>query len=89
MKHFKLTNETKILEISCDACVMWFSRVGSENGTLTAFLNREKEIIITRGCFVGTIDEFRKKIKHSKESIRKEYEVLADFISLRFKNILV
>jgi len=69
-----------------DARVMWFSKVGSENGTLTAYYSKTKEIIVTRGCFIGTIDEFERKVKevHAGKKTEKEYLILIDYIKTRF-----
>ncbi len=75
-------------EVYGNAEIMWFSKVGSCNGTLTAFLNKNRKIMVTRGCFIGTLEEFRKKIERSNKKTRDEYKILADFIELRFKNIL-
>lgn len=72
--------------VSGNAEVMWFSKVGSENGTLTAYYSKTKEIIVTRGCFIGTIDEFERKVKevHAGKKTEKEYLILIDYIKTRF-----
>ena len=73
-------------QVSGNAQVMWFSKVGSENGTLTAYYSKTKEIIVTRGCFIGTIDEFERKVKevHAGKKTEKEYLILIDYIKTRF-----
>ena len=47
-----------------------FQGVGSENGTLTAYITKEKTIEITRGCFIGSLQEFRDAVnnKHGADS---------------------
>jgi hypothetical protein len=69
-----------------NARVLWFSKVGSENGTLTAFLDSKKQIIVTRGCFIGTLDEFEATVaaKHGDSRIGQEYRLLDQVIRLRF-----
>ena len=53
-----------------------FSNVGTENGTLTVFRGKDSSLV-TRGCFLGTVDEFLTKSKavHDKKT-RKEYKLL-------------
>ncbi len=65
--------------------IMWISKVGSENGTLTAFKNKEGEIIITRGCFIGSVKEFLAAVKkrHGSSLIAKEYELCVKLVKLR------
>jgi hypothetical protein len=38
--------------------IVWFSHVGSENGTLTVYNTKDNSLEVTRGCFRGTVDEF-------------------------------
>ena len=67
-----------------DASLAWFSRVGSEFGTLTAF-RTEAGISVNRGCFNGTIDEFEAAVaeRHGDSQIGAEYRLLIQFIRLR------
>ena len=39
------------------------SPIGSENGVLTAFKDKEGKIFINRGCYTGTIEEFEQRVK--------------------------
>ena len=48
-------------QVSGDASIVWFSKVGRDNGTLTVFTGKDGDLIATRGCFIGTIDEFLAK----------------------------
>lgn len=63
--------------------------VGSEDGVLTAFAS-EKGIEITRGCFVGTIQEFEEAARktHGDSRVGREYQALLTFIKLKFKKRL-
>lgn len=61
--------------------------VGSEFGALTATRNEDGSLCVNRGCFNGTLDEFRKAVKekHGSSKVAKEYKILCDYIELRFK----
>src|SRR5690606_39740248 len=67
-----------------DTSICWFSPVGSESGTLTAFTT-ERGIYCTRGCFLGTLEEFEAAVKetHGNSRIAAEYSLLIQFISMR------
>ena len=62
-----------------DGLIVWFSNVGSENGTLTAYNAKDNEIEVTRGCFKGSIDEFlaASKKKHDDQT-HLEYRLLIE-----------
>ena len=59
--------------------VIWFSHVGSENGTLTVYNTKDNSIEVTRGCFRGSIDEFlaASESKHD-ETTQLEYRMLIE-----------
>ncbi|HEB5591098.1 TPA: hypothetical protein RZD79_002538, partial [Mannheimia haemolytica] len=40
--------------------IFWASNVGTENGTLTVY-NGKDGLLVTRGCFTGTVEEFLAK----------------------------
>lgn len=63
--------------------VFWASNVGTENGTLTVF-NGKDGLIVTRGCFTGTVDEFllRSAEVHDGKT-RREYQLLIDVAKSR------
>jgi hypothetical protein len=77
-------------EVSGDAMVsgnaecLWFSKVGSENGTLTACKSKGG-IRVSRGCFSGTLEEFEYAVKdtHGESQHAQEYALLIEFIKLR------
>ena len=67
--------------------VVWFSNVGSECGTLTVYCGKE-ELMATRGCFVGTLDEFcranaARPASLNSARIKREYELLVEMARLR------
>jgi len=71
--------------ISGNAHAGWFTKVGSENGTLTWFLDGKGAIYTNRWCFFGTLDEFSAAVKsrHGGTQIGIEYNLLIEFIRLR------
>lgn len=60
---------------------------GSERRTTTFYRQKEKSIGVTCGCFTGTIDEFREKVKetHGDSKFAKEYLTIADLMEKHFK----
>ncbi|WP_099347969.1 hypothetical protein [Acetobacter aceti] len=64
--------------------VGWHSHVGSENGTLTWFRSISG-ISVNRGCFNGTLNEFRDAVQknHGDSVVGQEYRHLIEFIELR------
>ncbi|EAC3423698.1 polymer-forming cytoskeletal protein [Listeria monocytogenes] len=73
--------------ISKNSHICWFTHVGSEFGTLTAYLGKNKELRITRGCFEGTLSEFEKAVQdtHQGSKNAKDYEALIQFLRIRFE----
>ena len=64
-------------------CIVWFSNVGTEFGTLTVYCGKT-ELLATRGCFYGTLDEFcAKSSKNHNKQIKNEYSLLAEMARLR------
>ena len=63
-----------------------FECVGSRNDFLTAFKTKDGYLIKV-GCFVGTLEEFIKKVKekHKENKIAREYLAIAKVIKIRFE----
>lgn len=55
--------------------------------TTTFFRQRDKSIGVVCGCFYGTLEEFRKKVKetHGNSKYAKEYLMIADLMETHFK----
>ena len=53
----------------------------------TTFFKSEDDVKVVCGCFYGTLDEFRKKVKetHGDSKYATEYLMIADLIELHFK----
>ena len=58
---------------------------GSENRTTTFFRTKDGGISVRCGCFYGTLNEFREKVKerHGDSRLAKEYLMLADLMEFR------
>lgn len=61
---------------------------GREYRTTTFFRLKDGGIGVRCGCFYGTLEEFRKKVKetHKESKMGKEYLMLADLMEYKFKN---
>ena len=62
-----------------DGAIFWASKVGTENGTLTAFITGSGNIWVTRGCFSGSVDDFLVKSEqvHDQDT-HLEYRLLIE-----------
>ena len=64
--------------------LVWFSNVGTEQGTLTVYKSKDDSLLATRGCFNGTVDEFlAKSAKVHNERIKREYRLLIEVAKSR------
>lgn len=67
-----------------DADLVWFSKVGTEQGTLTVYKSKDGSLLATCGCFSGTVDEFlAKSAKVHDERIKREYRLLIEVAKSR------
>jgi len=64
--------------------IVWFSHVGSENGTLTVYNTKDNSLEVTRGCFRGSVDEFltASENKHDDQT-HLEYRMLIEVAYMR------
>jgi hypothetical protein len=71
-----------------NADILWFSKVGSQFGTLTAFRAADG-VVVTRGCFTGTLDAFRKAViaTHGTSLYAHGYLGLANYIEWHFAEL--
>ena len=71
--------------VSGNNAVVWFSNVGTENGTLTVYCGKNG-LITTRGCFTGSVEEFlAKSAEVHDEKTKREYELLIEVARSRLK----
>ena len=74
-------------DINSPLTLVAISPIGSENGTLTAFKNKQGGVSITRGCFKGTLDEFEKAVEstHGDNDYGKTYKIAIELIKSRLE----
>ena len=72
-------------EVCGDADYLLIGRIGSRFDFTTFFKNKEKGITVSCGCFLGTIAEFRAKVKstHGDNKHAKMYNLAADMAELQ------
>lgn len=64
--------------------LVWFSNVGTEQGTLTVYKSKDGSLLANRGCFSGTVDEFlAKSAKVHNDRIKREYRLLIEVAKSR------
>lgn len=64
---------------------------GSVNRTTTFYLSQDhKTVLVSCGCFNGTIEEFKNKVKrqYMNSDLGKEYLRLANLMNARFKRVI-
>lgn len=68
--------------------VVTVSGIGSRNDTTTFFKGKRKQILVTCGCFSGTIKEFKAAVdkEHGNNIYGREYRLAIDIALLHFKN---
>ena len=73
--------------VSGDADLIAIYLIGSENGILTAFKNKEGKISVTRGCFAGTLEEFENAVKttHGDNNHAKTYRIAIELIKSKLQ----
>lgn len=64
---------------------MTISPIGSSNGTFTAYRTKDGSIECTRGCFVGSVDEFEEAVAktHGENEYAKQYQAVIALVRLR------
>ena len=74
-------------QVSGDADYAYAHGFGSINRTTTFFRLKDGGVGVRCGCFYGTLQEFRDKVRktHVETKKAKEYLMLADLMELRFK----
>ena len=73
--------------VSGDSSFISIYPIGSENGTLTAYNTKNGEIFCNRGCFGGSLKEFKKAVKanHGDNEHGQAYILAIKLIKLRIK----
>lgn len=68
-------------------CIPVFTGVGSENGTLIAFRLLDGKVLLNRGCFHGTLEEFKDSLLQNKYRHFEEAEMY--YLAARYAESLV
>ena len=73
-------------DIKSDFDICTFSGFGTKARITTAYRCKDNSIRINCGCFNGTLEEFRNRIKETcKNKIQREYLLMCDMIEEHFK----
>ena len=69
-----------------DADYAYAHGFGSVNRTTTFFRLKDGGVGVRCGCFYGTLNEFRNKVRetHKESKLAQEYLMLADLMEMRF-----
>lgn len=64
--------------------IFWLSIIGSENGTYTAFKNKDGGVSVNRGCFNGTLEQFSDAVneRHAGQ-YHQEYQLVIELTKIR------
>lgn len=69
--------------------LFWISIIGSENGTYTAFKGKDGGILVNRGCFNGTLEEFAGAVnKRHDGKFNNEYKLVIELTKLRLGEVV-
>lgn len=73
--------------VSGDADYTTIKGFGRNCRNTTFFKSEDDDVKVVCGCFYGTLDEFRKKVKetHGDSKYATEYLAIADIMELHFK----
>lgn len=72
-------------KVTGDADYTTIKGFGTEFRCTTFFRCKDKSVKVACGCFLGTIDEFRKQVEKTREGkIAKEYLMIADLMEYHF-----
>lgn len=72
-----------------DAHHITVSPIGSEGGCLTAFRQKDNSIIVRRGCFSGSIEEFEGAVNatHGDSKYVEQYKIVIALIKSRLEAV--
>ena len=75
--------------VSGDAHHITVSPIGSEGGFLTAFRQKDNSIVVRRGCFSGSIEEFEDAVNatHGDSKYAEQYKIVIALIKSRLESV--
>ncbi|WAW09982.1 polymer-forming cytoskeletal protein [Oxalobacter vibrioformis] len=68
--------------------IQWFTGVGSDQGTLTVFRQKDGSVFLIRGCFGGTLEEFKAAVQktHGNNRYGQHYNMLIQSVEFWFNS---
>ena len=74
-------------DISSRDHIIWICNIGSRNDTITFMRNKDKEIIVKVGCYIGTIEEFKQRVLevHGDNEHGKIYNLTIEMAKIKIK----
>lgn len=87
----KVSGSAKVCDnarVASNNSIMWISCIGSRNDTVTFFRSANDDILVTTGCFCGTIDAFADAVEgvHGDNEHGKAYKLAIELAKLRIKD---
>ena len=75
--------------VSGDAHHITVSPIGSEGGCLTAFRQKDNSIVVRRGCFSGSLEEFEDAVNatHGDSKYAEQYKIVIALIKSRLESV--
>ena len=75
--------------VSGNAHHITVSPIGSEGGCLTAFRQKDNSIVVRRGCFSGSIEEFEDAVNatHGDSKYAEQYKIVIALIKSRLESV--
>ncbi|EAQ6918642.1 hypothetical protein DQU07_24225, partial [Salmonella enterica] len=75
--------------VSGNAHHITVSPIGSEGGFLTAFRQKDNSIVVSRGCFSGSIEEFENAVNatHGDSKYAEQYKIVISLIKSRLEAV--
>ena len=76
-------------QVSGNAHHITVSPIGSEGGCLTAFRQKDNSIVVRRGCFSGSIEEFEGAVNatHGDSKYAEQYKIVIALIKYRLESV--
>lgn len=87
---FGYANVSGYAIVSGDQMYATVKGFGSNYRDTTFFVTKDGNVCVNCGCFSGTLEQFRKKVKetHKDTEYAKEYLAIADLMEMHFKEEL-
>ena len=69
--------------------IIMLGPIGSRNAMLSAYFDKDKNILVSTGCFLGSMSEFEKAVKdrYANKGFGKDYSEAIKFIKSKMKRV--